>query len=216
MKKESVAAKRERAIEINEILKRIYPDSQTALRHRNPVQLLVATILSAQCTDERVNEVTKTLFKKYRTAADYANADPEELENDIRPTGFFRNKTKSIQGCCRGLIEKHGGKVPRTMQDLVKLPGVGRKTANVVLGSAYGIVSGVVVDTHVARLAGRLKLSDQRNPEKIEADLMKLLPEEEWIGFAHRLIFHGRRVCQARRPRCSDCAVGHLCPAFAP
>jgi len=216
MTKESAAAKRDRANEINVILKKIHPDAQTALRHRNPVQLLVATILSAQCTDERVNEVTKTLFKKYRTASDYADADAEELENDIRPAGFFRNKTKSIQGCCRGLLEKHGGKVPRSMQELVQLPGVGRKTANVVLGSAYGIVSGIVVDTHVARLSGRLKLSSQRTPEKIEADLMKLLPEDEWIGIAHRLIFHGRRVCQARKPRCAECAVGHLCPAFAP
>ena len=216
VKKETFAARRGRATRINSILAQTYPEATTALRHRNPLQLLVATILSAQCTDKRVNEVTKILFLKYKGVADYAAADPAELENDIRPTGFFRNKAKSIKGCCQELLEKHRGEVPQTISDLVQLPGVGRKTANVVLGSAFGIASGVVVDTHVARLSGRLKLSAQKNPEKIEADLMKLLPQEEWIGFAHRLIFHGRRVCPARKPRCPECTIGRFCPSFAP
>lgn len=216
VKKETLAARRSRTIKINSILAQAYPEATTALEHRSPLQLLVATILSAQCTDKRVNEVTKSLFVKYQGAADYAAADPAELENDIRPTGFFRNKAKSIKGCCQELLEKHGGEVPPTISDLVQLPGIGRKTANVVLGSAFGIASGVVVDTHVARLSGRLKLSAQKNPEKIEADLMKLLPQEEWIGFAHRLIFHGRRVCPARKPRCAECTIGGFCPSFAP
>jgi len=216
VKKETLVARRKRAIKINSILAQTYPEAKTALRHRNPVQLMVATILSAQCTDVRVNEVTKTLFAKYKGAADYADADPAELEHDIRPTGFFRNKAKNIKACCRELLEKHGGEVPRTISELVHLPGIGRKTANVILGSAFGLTSGVVVDTHVARLSGRLKLSAQNNPEKIEADLMKLLPPEEWIGFAHRLIFHGRRVCPARKPRCAECTIGQLCPSYAP
>ena len=216
MAKESPTARQKRTIEINTILAKTHPDARTALRHENPLQLLLATILSAQCTDERVNEVTKTLFTKYTNAADYAAADLAALQEDIRPTGFFRNKAKSIQGCCRKLIEEHGGQVPRLMDALVRIPGIGRKTANVVLGSAFGITSGIVVDTHVARLSARLKLSAQKTPEKIETDLMKLLPQAEWIGFAHRLIFHGRRVCQARKPRCGSCSLGHLCPSFAP
>jgi len=216
MKKETFTEKRKRANKINSILAQTYPQAKTALKHKSPLQLLVATILSAQCTDERVNEVTKTLFVKYKKAADYANVDPEKLESDIRPTGFFRNKAKSIRACCRELAEKHGGRVPPMIEELVKFPGIGRKTANVVLGSAFGIASGVVVDTHVARLSGRLKLSAEKNPEKIEVDLMKLLPQSEWIGFPHRLISHGRSVCRARKPRCADCSVGKLCPSFAP
>ena len=215
MAAESHIAKRKRAIQINAVLSGTYPDARTALHYQNPLQLLVATILSAQCTDERVNKVTRLLFVKYKSAADYAAADVEALQEDIRSTGFFRNKAKNIRGCCQELVEKHGGKVPPTMEELVQLPGVGRKTANVVLGSAFGIASGIVVDTHVARLAARLRLSARKNPEQIEADLMKLLPLEEWIGFSHRLIFHGRQVCQARKPRCAVCPIGRLCPSFA-
>lgn len=215
MARESLAARRKRTQKINDILKQEYPEARTALKHTTPLQLLVSTILSAQCTDERVNQVTRTLFKTYKSVADFAGADLRQLEDDIRPAGFFRNKAKSIQGCCRGLLEKHDGKVPRTMEELVRLPGIGRKTANVVLGSAFGIAVGVVVDTHVARLAGRMELSTQKYPEKIEADLMKLMPREEWIDFSHRMIFHGRRVCMARKPRCADCPVGKLCPSYA-
>lgn len=216
MPRETLAARQKRAGRINDILRSCYPEAHTALRHENPLQLLVSTILSAQCTDERVNQVTRTLFATYKTAADFAGADPRQLEEDIRPTGFFRNKARNIQGCCRGLLASHGGKVPRSLEELVRLPGVGRKTANVVLGSAFGIATGVVVDTHVARLSRRLGLSAQKTPEKIEADLMKLLPQEEWIDFSHRLIFHGRQVCAARKPRCADCRVGNLCPSYAP
>jgi len=216
MPRESMAARRKRAERINTILHSAYPEARTALRHRNPLQLLISTILSAQCTDERVNQVTATLFSTYQTAADFVDADPQRLEREIRPTGFFRAKTRNIQGCCRGLLELYDGEVPRTMEELTRLPGVGRKTANVVLGSAYGIAAGVVVDTHVARLSGRMGLSAHGDPEKIEADLMQLLPPEEWIGFSHRMIFHGRQVCTARRPRCAECTVGRLCPAFAP
>ncbi len=216
MSRETVAARKKRITKINKILAEIHPDAQTALSHRSPLQLLVATILSAQCTDERVNQVTKTLFKKYKTVGDYAVTDPEILQEDIRSTGFFRNKAKSIQGCCRALLENHNGKVPKSLEELVKLPGIGRKTANVVLGSAYGIVSGIVVDTHVSRLAQRMGFTKQKDPVKIEADLMKLLPEDEWIAFSHRMIFHGRRVCKARKPDCVNCAVGKLCPSFTP
>ena len=216
MARESFAARRKRAVKINDLLRQAYPEARTALKHRSPLQLLVSTILSAQCTDERVNQVTRTLFVRYKTVADFAGAELKQLENDIRPTGFFRNKARNIQGCCRDLLEQHGGKVPRTLAELVRLPGVGRKTANVVLGSAFGLAEGVVVDTHVARLAGRMRLSAQKNPEKIEADLMKLLPKEEWIGFSHRMIFHGRRICAARKPRCSDCPAGKSCPSYVP
>jgi endonuclease-3 len=215
MAQESFVARQKRAVKINDLLRQVYPEARTALKHRSPPQLLISTILSAQCTDERVNQVTKTLFVTYNTVADFAGAELTQLENDIRPTGFFRNKARNIRGCCRELLEEHDGKVPRTLAELVKLPGVGRKTANVVLGSAFGLAEGVVVDTHVARLAGRMRLSAQKNPEKIEADLIKLLPKEEWIGFSHRMIFHGRRVCAARKPRCLDCSVGKLCPSYA-
>jgi endonuclease-3 len=216
MPRETLAARQKRAGRINDILRSCYPEAHTALHHENPLQLLVSTILSAQCTDERVNQVTRTLFATYKTATDFATADPRQLEEDIRPTGFFRNKARNIQGCCRGLLMSHGGKVPRSLEELVRLPGVGRKTANVVLGSAFGIATGVVVDTHVARLSRRLNLSAQKTPEKIEADLMKLLPQKEWIDFSHRLIFHGRQVCAARKPRCAECRVGTLCPSYAP
>ncbi|MFQ5696562.1 MAG: endonuclease III, partial [Terriglobia bacterium] len=189
------------------------PRATCALTHKNPVQLLVSTILSAQCTDERVNQVTRTLFQKYKTAKDFAYADPRELEQEIRPTGFFRAKTKSIVGATRRLVEKHKGKVPRSMEELVELPGVARKTANVVLGTAFGIASGVVVDTHVTRLSRRLDLSRENDPKKIEQDLMQTVPKARWIALSHQLIWHGRLLCQARRPRCPDCPLEDLCYA---
>jgi endonuclease-3 len=173
----------------------------------------VATILSAQCTDVRVNQVTGDLFRKYRTARDYANADPRAFEQEIRPTGFFRNKTRSILGAAKVLDEKHGGRVPSTMEDLLELPGVARKTANVVLGTAFRKAEGIVVDTHVHRLARRLGLTREDDPGKIERDLMELLPREEWIDFAHRLIRHGRRICPARKPRCGECVLAPHCPS---
>jgi endonuclease-3 len=193
-------------------LRQRYPDAKCALTHRNPLQLLVATILSAQCTDTRVNIVTRDLFKKYRSAQDYADANPEEFEREIRSTGFYRNKTKSIIGMAQALVEKHAGKVPRSMEELTALPGVGRKTANVVLGNAFGMDEGVVVDTHVKRIANRLKLTGWQDPEKIEQDLMKLVPRPEWTLFAHLLILHGREICTARAPKCEICPVSNLCP----
>jgi len=195
---------------ILQILRSTYPDVKTALRHRDPLEMLIATILSAQCTDVRVNEVTKTLFKKLRTAKDYANVPLAELEEIIRPTGFFRNKAKSIKACCAGLVEKYGGKVPESMEALVELPGVGRKTANVVLGSAFGI-PGIVVDTHVKRVSQRLGLTKEKDPVKIEFDLMDLIPKKDWIDFSHELIWHGRGVCGARKPRCPECPLRELC-----
>lgn len=194
-------------------LKEEYPDAATELNWTNPLELLVATILSAQTTDVRVNQVTERLFEKYRTAGDYAAADPPELEEDIRPTGFYRNKAKAIQGMARALLEDHGGEVPRSMPDLVALPGVGRKTANVVLGNAYGIDEGVVVDTHVRRLSNRLGLTEHQDPEKIEQDLMRMVPKEDWTVFSHLLIFHGRRVCKARKPDCPNCVLNDICPS---
>jgi endonuclease-3 len=194
-------------------LKRRYPDATTALRHRSPLELLVATILSAQCTDARVNMVTKDLFVKYRTAQDYADANPEEFEQEIKSTGFFRNKTKSILGMAQGLVERHDGEVPASMEELTALPGVGRKTANVVLGNAFGIDAGVVVDTHVKRIANRLGLTTKNDPEKVEQDLMQLLPRAEWTVFPHLLILHGREICSARAPACELCPVNDLCPS---
>ena len=194
-------------------LKREYPDATTELNWSNPLELLVATILSAQTTDVRVNQVTKELFDKYRAAADYAGADPTELEEDIRPTGFYRNKARALQGMARALLEEHGGKVPRTMPELVALPGVGRKTANVVLGNAFGVDEGIVVDTHVRRLSNRLGLTGERDPEKIEKDLLQMVPEEDRTLFSHLLIFHGRRVCKARQPDCPGCVLNDVCPS---
>ena len=188
-----------------------YPSVTCALNHRNAFELLIATILSAQCTDVRVNEVTRTLFQKYKTPEDFAYADPRELETEIRPTGFFRNKTKSIQGASKKLIEEFGKKVPRTMEELLTLPGVARKTANVVLGTAFGIASGVVVDTHVQRLSARLDLTRHTDPKKIEQDLMRIIPQDRWILFSHQLIWHGRKVCQARRPKCIECNLERIC-----
>ena len=194
-------------------LKREYPDARTELDWRNPLELLVATILSAQTTDVRVNQVTRELFEKYRTAQDYAAADPGHLEEDIRPTGFYRNKARALQGMARALLERHGGEVPRTMAELVALPGVGRKTANVVLGNAFGVDEGIVVDTHVRRVSTRLGLTEERDPEKIEQDLMRVVPDDDWTIFSHLLIFHGRRVCKARRPDCPGCVLNDLCPS---
>jgi len=188
-----------------------YPTATCELKHENAFQLLISTILSAQCTDVRVNQVTQTLYKKYPNAEAFALANPSELEQEIRPTGFFRNKTRSIMGASKGIIENFGGQVPRTMDEILTLPGVARKTANVVLGTAYGIASGVVVDTHVIRLSRRLDLTKHEDPKKIEQDLMRVIPEEKWITFSHQLIWHGRRVCVARKPRCIDCNLESLC-----
>ena len=193
-------------------LKHAYPDAHCELDHSNPLELLVATILSTQCTDKRVNLVTADLFKNYRSAADYARAPLPELEQAIKSTGFFRNKAKSLKNCCQALVEKHGGQVPRTMEELTQLGGVGRKTANVVLGNAFGINCGVVVDTHVARLSQRLGLTEETAPEKIEQELMNLLPQEQWTMFSHWLIWHGRRRCAARSPDCPGCEIRTLCP----
>src|SRR5216683_6427850 len=190
-----------------------YPNVTCALEHHTAFQLLISTILSAQCTDERVNQVTKTLFVKYRTPKDFAYANPAELEQEIRPTGFFRNKTKSIMGAGKKIVEEFGGEVPRTMDELLTLPGVARKTANVVLGTAYGIAAGVVVDTHVTRLSNRLDLSRNSDPKKIEQDLMQIIPQDKWVLFSHQLIWHGRRVCQARNPKCAGCNLELLCYA---
>jgi endonuclease-3 len=192
-------------------LDQAYPAATCALHHDNPFELLISTILSAQCTDVRVNEVTKTLFPKYPNPKAFAYADPNELQQDIRPTGFFRNKTKSIMGASKKIIEEFNGEVPRTMEEILTLPGVARKTANVVLGTAFGISSGVVVDTHVQRLSGRLDLTKNTDPKKIEQDLMQIIPQEKWILFSHQLIWHGRRVCQARKPKCIECDLEPVC-----
>jgi endonuclease-3 len=204
---------RRRTREIIRLLKKQYPDARCSLNHSNPLELLVATILSAQCTDERVNLVTAELFRKYTRAEDYYHVEPAELEQDIRSTGFFRNKAKAIQGACRSIVELHDGRVPQTLEALIELPGVARKTANVVLGNAFQIASGVVVDTHVARLSARLGLSAQKLPEKIERDLLELVPEKDWIIFSHLLISHGRAVCKARTPLCAECVLERLCPS---
>ncbi len=195
-----------------ERLQQVYPGATCALTHRNPLELLMATILSAQCTDERVNLVTPRLFQRFPTAADYAKATIEELEELVRSTGFYKNKAKSILGCARQIVEKHGGKVPNTLDELTTLPGVGRKTANVVLGTAFGIPSGIVVDTHVRRLSNRLGLTTQDDPEKIEQDLLKIVPKKHWIEFSHLLILHGRNRCAARKPDCTNCEIEDICP----
>jgi endonuclease-3 len=190
-----------------------YGNATCELKHENAFQLLIATILSAQCTDVRVNQVTETLFKKYPDAKAFAYATPSELEQEIRPTGFFRNKTKSVMGTSKAILEKFGGQVPRTMEEILTLPGVARKTGNVGLGTAYGITSGIVVDTHVLRLSNRLDLSRNEDPKKVEQDLMEIIPREKWIQFSHQLIWHGRRVCHARKPKCIECNMESLCYA---
>ncbi len=205
--------RRDRARRLAPILTQTYPDTTVTLDHENALELIVATILSAQCTDERVNRVTPHLFDRYRSAEDYADAEREELQAMIRPTGFFRNKAKHIQGMARRLVEEHGGRVPDTMEALTALPGVARKTANVVLSNAFGRLEGVVVDTHVKRVARRLGLTDETSPVKVERDLMEVLPREEWHGFAWRLILHGRAICTARKPACGECPLAELCPS---
>jgi endonuclease-3 len=192
-------------------LKKLYPEVRTALNYETPLQLMVATILSAQCTDARVNLVTPALFERYQTAQDFAEADREELEGFISSTGFFRNKAKHIQGACREIVEEFNGELPRTLEELLTLPGLGRKSSNVVLGDAFG-VPGITVDTHVGRLSRRLGLTEHTDPVKVEFDLMELLPKKEWIGFNHRLIYHGRQVCKSQKPRCDECALKSFCP----
>jgi endonuclease-3 len=212
MPRESRAARTERTRAIIAELRRAYPDAHCELNFSNPLELLVATILSAQCTDKMVNRVTADLFRKYRTAADYARADAAELERDLARLGFFRNKARALRTCCQQLLERHGGEVPRTLEELVRLDGVGRKTANVVLGNAFGLNEGIVVDTHVARLSQRLGLTRQKQPEKIEQELIPLVPRESWTLFSHWLIWHGRRRCSARKPDCVGCEVRSWCP----
>jgi endonuclease-3 len=201
------------APEVTARLKAEYPDARTELDWSNPLELLVATILSAQTTDVQVNRVTESLFSKYRTAEDYADSTPDELEEDIRPTGFYRNKARSLRSMASALVEEHGGEVPRTMPELVALPGVGRKTANVVLGNAFGTNEGIVVDTHVRRVSGRLGLTESSDPVKIEQELMRLVPEGDWTTFSHLLILHGRRTCKARKPDCPNCLLNDICPS---
>jgi endonuclease-3 len=209
----TAAARRARVRKILEALDQLYPNATCALHHRNAWELLVATILSAQCTDKRVNEVTPGLFRKYPTIRDFAAASQEELAQDIRSTGFFNNKAKALIGAARKILADFGGRVPKTMEEMLTIPGVARKTANVVLGTAYGIPSGIVVDTHVQRIARRLDLTRETDPNKIEQDLMKIIPQERWILFSHQMIHHGRNLCTARRPRCAECPMNSFCYA---
>jgi len=211
--KETPEEKKKRAKKIITLLLKAYPDAKCSLDHKNPLQLLVATILSAQCTDKRVNVVTPALFARFKTAKDFAEAGLPELEKYVRTTGFYRNKSKSVKAAGQELVEKYGGQVPKTMEELIHLPGVGRKTANVVLGTAYGIASGVVVDTHVNRIAARLGLAPKESPEKMEKRLMEVIPKEHWIRFPHQIIYHGRADCKAQRPNCPGCVVNKLCPS---
>ena len=212
-KRESIEELKTRTRDIIRRLKRAYPDAKCSLNHSNPFELLVATILSAQCTDERVNIVTADLFRKYTKPEDYLNVSPRELEKDIQSTGFFRNKTKSIQGTSKVLTEEYGGQVPHTMDELLELPGVARKTANVVLGNAFGVKAGVVVDTHVTRLSHRLGLSHEKTAEKIERDLIEIVPKKDWVIFPHLMIYHGRKICKARNPLCDECRIEKHCPS---
>lgn len=208
-----LTAKQQRATEILKLLLKLYPDATCTLYYASPVQLLVATILSAQCTDERVNLVTPALFKRFPDAPSLADADLEEIQTLIRSTGFYRNKAKNIQGACRAIVSKYGGEVPKVMEELIELPGVARKTANVVLAHAYGAIQGVTVDTHVKRLSFRLGLTEHKDPRRIEKDLMLLLPQPHWENWSIRLIYHGRAICKARKPNCDDCNLAHLCPS---
>lgn len=204
---------RPRVLKIIELLEKEHPDAKVALSYATPLELLIATILSAQCTDERVNIVTKTLFKKYRTPQDYANADLKELEQDIKSTGFYHNKAKNIKRCCQMLVEKFNLQIPRTMEELLELPGVARKTANIVLSNVYGVVEGIAVDTHVRRLACRLGLTENDDPNKIEQDLMMIVPKDKWMRITDLLIFHGRRICTAKKPKCEACVLNRICPS---
>lgn len=206
--------KKKRTTEIINRLKKAYPDAHCALNHTNAFELLIATILSAQCTDVRVNIVTATLFRKYHGPEDFIKVPQSELEKDIHSTGFFRNKAKNIKAASKRLIEVYGGEIPRTMEEILTLGGVARKTANVVLGNAFGIASGVVVDTHVSRLSQRLGLTENKTPEKIEKDLQELVPKKEWVMFSHWLIYHGRQVCNARKPKCTECVLANTCPSY--
>ncbi len=209
-----IADRKKRTAEIIKRLKMAYPDAHCALNYTKPFELLVATILSAQCTDERVNIVTADLFRKYRRPEDFVNVSQQELERDIHSTGFFRNKAKNIKAASQRLIEVYGGEIPRTMEEILTLGGVARKTGNVVLGNAFGIASGVVVDTHVSRLSQRLGLTEEKTPEKIERDLQELVPKKDWVMFPHWMIFHGRKICNARKPKCDECVLANICPSF--
>jgi endonuclease-3 len=202
-----------RMLKIIELLEKEYPDAKIALNYTNSLELLVATILSAQCTDARVNIVTKTLFKKYKTAKDYANADLKELEEDIRPTGFYRNKARNIKKCCQLLVERFNSEIPKTMGEMLELPGVARKTANIVLSNTYGVIEGIAVDTHVRRVAKLLGLTEHEDPNKIETDLMRTVPKTHWKRITDLLIFHGRRICVARKPKCEICVLNKICPS---
>jgi endonuclease III len=213
METEIETEKKKRVLKIVELLEKEYPDAKTALHYTSPLELLIATMLSAQCTDKRVNMVTKTLFKKYKTVEDYANADLAKLEEEIRSTGFYRNKARNIKNAGKILVEKYNSQVPRTMEELTELPGVARKTANIVLSNAYGIIVGVAVDTHVRRLAQRLGLTENKDPNKIEADIMQIVPKAQWERITDLLIFHGRNVCMARKPKCSICVLNKICPS---
>ena len=215
MPRESRKGRRDRAARIYGLLEEEYPQARTALTHTNPFELAVATILSAQCTDERVNMVTPELFRRFPDATALAAAPLEELESVIHSTGFFRSKAKNLVGMAKAILEDHGGKLPRTLAELTKLPGIGRKTGNVILGNAFGIDEGVVVDTHVKRLSGRMAFTRETTPEKVEQDLMEIFPRERWTPLSHLLIFHGRGSCVARKPRCGECVVAHLCPSSA-
>jgi len=206
---------KEKVLKILDLLEKEHPDAKIALKFSNPLELLIATILAAQCTDERVNQVTQSLFKKYRTAEDYVKADLTTLEQDIKPTGFYRRKAQRLKEVCQILVEKFNSEVPRTMEELLSLPGVARKTANIVLSNAYGIDEGIIVDTHVFRLAKRLGLTKSKTREKVESDLMKIVPKDKWLRFADLLIFHGRRVCNAKKPKCEICVLKDLCPSRA-
>lgn len=209
-----IADLKKRTAEIIRRLKKAYPDAHCALNHTSPFELLIATILSAQCTDERVNIVTADLFRKYRRPEDFVDASQQELEKDIHSTGFFRNKAKNIKAASQRLIEVYGGEIPRTMEEILTLGGVARKTGNVVLGNAFGIASGVVVDTHVSRLSQRLGVTKEKTPEKIERDLQELVPKKDWVMFSHWLIYHGRQVCNARKPKCLECVLADQCPSY--
>ncbi|MEQ1604612.1 MAG: endonuclease III [Pyrinomonadaceae bacterium] len=208
-----IADRKKRTLEVIKRLRKAYPDAHCALNHTNPFELLIATILSAQCTDARVNIVTADLFRKYRSPADFLKVPQSELEHDIHSTGFFRNKAKNIQAACTRIIEVYKGEIPRTMDELLTLGGVARKTANVVMGNGFGIASGVVVDTHVSRISQLLGLTNSKTPEKIEQDLSRLIPKKDWVMFPHWMIFHGRQVCIARRPKCGECVLNNICPS---
>jgi len=213
METETESEKRKRVLKIIELLEKEYPKAKTALHYSSPLEILVATILSAQCTDKRVNMVTESLFKKYKTAEDYANADLAELEQDIRSTGFYRNKAKNIKNAGQMLVERFDSQVPNAMEEILELPGVARKTANIVLSNAYGVIEGIAVDTHVRRLSKRLGLTENKNPDKIEKDLMQIVPKSHWKRITDLLIFHGRNVCMARKPKCDSCVLNKLCPS---